>query len=106
MSPYEQDDIRDILGRVYSPAIVSRWQINDRVAETLLEMTIQLSNCSKLMNLVPRPLPPGVKPLRYIAKEARKALIRQLKNDETYIACITAGSAGYRSKFEAASLGL
>lgn len=37
MTPYEQDDIRSILRRVYSPEIVSRWNINERVAETLLE---------------------------------------------------------------------
>lgn len=35
MTPYEQDDIRSILRRVYSQEIVSRWNINERVAETL-----------------------------------------------------------------------
>ena len=106
MSPYEQEDIRKILSRVYSPEIAGRWVINDLMAETLLEMSSQLSNCSKLMDLVPRPLPSGSRPLRYISREARKALIRQLKDDETYITCIIAGAAAYRSKFEAASLGL
>lgn len=106
MSPYEQEDIRHILSRVYSPAIAGRWEINDRVAETLLEMSSELSNCSKLMGLVPRPMPPGGRPLRYISKEARKALIRQLKEDETYISCVKVGAAAYRSQFEAASMGM
>lgn len=36
MSPYEQDDIRYILNRIYSPEIAGRWEVNERVAETLL----------------------------------------------------------------------
>lgn len=106
MTPYEQEDIRTILSRVYPPEIVGRWNINDRVAETLLEMSAQLSNCSKVMDLVPRPMPPGARPLQYITKEARRALMRQLKEDETYITCIRAGAVGYRSRFEEASAGL
>lgn len=106
MSPYEQEDIRAILTRIYPPAVVGRWEINDQVAETLLQMSAELTNCSKLMSLVPRPLPPGARPLQYIAKEARSALVRQLRDDETYLSCVRIGSAAYRSKFEAASLGL
>lgn len=106
MSPYEQDDIRHILNRIYSPEIAGRWEVNERVAETLLEMSSELSNCSKLMDLVPRPMPPGSRPLRYLSKEARKALMRQLKDDETYISCVKIGATAYRSQFEAASLGL
>lgn len=106
MTPYEQDDIRTILGRVYPPEIVSRWSINDRVAETLLEMSAQVSNCSKVMDLVPRPMPPGARPLQYISKEARRALMRELKNDESYITCIKAAAVGYRTRFEEASAGL
>ena len=106
MSPYEQDDIRAILSRVYPPEIVARWSINDRVAETLLEMSAQITNCSKVMDLVPRPMPPGARPLQYISREARRGLMRQLKDDEAYITCIKAGSAGYRTRFEEASAGL
>lgn len=106
MTPYEQEDIRSILNRVYPPEIVARWDINDRVAETLLEMSAQISNCSKVMDLVPRPMPPGARPLQYITKEARRALMRQLKDDESYITCIKAGSVAYRSRFEAASAGM
>lgn len=106
MTPYEQDDIRAILNRVYPPIVVSRWSINDRVAETLLEMSSQIANCSKVMELIPRPMPSGARPLQYIGKEARSALMRQLKEDETYITCIKAGAVGYRTRFEEASAGL
>lgn len=37
MSPYEQDNIRHILNRIYSSEIAGRWEVNERVAETLLE---------------------------------------------------------------------
>lgn len=105
MTPYEQDDIRSILRRVHSPEIVSRWNINERVAETLLEISAQIGNCSKVMDLIPRPMPAGSRSMRYISKEARRALIRQLKDDESYIICIKAASAGYRTQFEEASAG-
>ncbi|MCG7373990.1 hypothetical protein MHL40_15110 [Pseudomonas luteola] len=106
MTPYEQEDIRTILGKIYSPSIVKAWDINDRVAETLLEMSAQITNCSKLMALVPRPLPAGGRPLQYISKEARRMLMSQLKEDETYLSCVKAGALGYRTRFEEASLGL
>jgi hypothetical protein len=106
MTPYEQDDVRSILSRIYSPEIVSRWNINDRVAETLLEISAQVSNCSKVMDLVPRPMPPGARPLQYISKEARRTLMRQLKDDESYMICIVAAAAAYRARFEEASAGL
>ena len=106
MTPYEQDDVRSILSRIYSPEIVSRWNINDRVAETLLEISAQVSNCSKVMDLVPRPMPPGARPLQYISKEARRTLMRQLKDDESYMICIVSAAAAYRARFEEASAGL
>lgn len=106
MSPYEQEDLAAILSRIYPPALVARWQINEEMAEILLEMSSELGNCSKLMALVPRPLPPGHRPLRYLAGEARRMLLRQLRDDDTYLSCVRVGAAAYRSKFEAANLGL
>lgn len=106
MSPAEQEDLRAILSRIYPPAIVSRWDMNEAMAKTLLEMSYQHSNCSKLMELVPRPMAPGTKPIRYLSREARRALMRQLKDDETYLTCMAAGAVAYRSKFEAANLGI
>jgi hypothetical protein len=106
VSPYEQEDLKAILSRIYPPALVARWDMNEQMAETLLEMSSELTNCSKLMALVPRPLPPGGRPLRYIASEARRQLLNQLRDDDTYLSCVKVGAASYRSKFEAASMGL
>jgi len=106
MTPYEQDDIRSILGKIYPSNIVNGWDINDKVAETLLEMSVNITNCSKVMALIPRPLPLGSRPLQYLAKETRRQLFSQLKEDDTYIACIKTGAWGYRGKFEEASAGL
>ncbi|WP_462380573.1 hypothetical protein [Pseudomonas sp. Marseille-QA0892] len=39
MTPYEQEDIKTILMRIYPASVVGRWDINDQVAETLLEMS-------------------------------------------------------------------
>lgn len=42
MNPYEQEDLAAILSRIYPPALVARWQINEEMAEILLEMSSEL----------------------------------------------------------------
>ena len=59
------------------------------------------------MDYVPRPLPPGREPIKWLTKQAREAFLRGLKEGkEQYVVCLKAAAYSMKFKFVEASMGL
>jgi hypothetical protein len=79
------------------------WPINKHVLEVLGEMLSKDKNCSKAMDLVPRPGFPI--DARYIKRQLRGIARRIISGDHSYEVCKLAIAYRYKGKVKAASMG-
>lgn len=96
----EKKNVKEFLVSVYGPK-VQTWEITSGIFDLTYDMLKKSKKCSDLMDLVPRPMPYGQSATRWLAKEVRKALIRQLKErKEHYTTCVKAVAYHMTTKFE------
>lgn len=105
LTPDEKKEFQEILSYFYGDQAYN-WNINMNVLKLLEELLRKSDSCSKYMDMVPRPFYFG-NALKWASKQARKAILRHLKNkDKSYYLCLKGAAIGMRSKFQAASMGL
>jgi hypothetical protein len=78
--------------------------VNKEVLEVIGEMLINESNCSKAMDLVPRPS--YRIDARYIKRQLRGIARRVASGDHSYYACQVAVAYKYKDRVKLASEGL
>lgn len=100
----EARDIRQIIDFFFGYSVASRITINDKVVSLVWDMLQEAQNCSKTMDLVPRP-PKKVPDIHYIINELVKIALRVRNNDQIYLSCKNAVAYSYRSALEMASSG-
>lgn len=101
----EQDALRRILEGFYSPNIVAEWEMNERVLKVLGEMLTATEQCSRLMDLVPRPT--GYCPSLSCLRRKLIDIARRVRNNEgTYLICKSTMALKKRTDFEVAGQGL
>jgi len=60
-----------------------------------------------MMDFVPRPMPVGASPFRYLAKELRGIFLRTIRqNKKQYITCIKYVARNMKTRFDEAALGI
>lgn len=95
----EKKQLKEFLQSVYGPQVQS-WQMNSGVFDLTYGMLKKSEKCSDLMDLVPRPMPYGQSAAKWLAKEVRKALLRQLKErKQHYTACVKSVSLSMKTEF-------
>lgn len=106
MDSHEQDDLRAFLVELFQEK-AEEWPMNDRIFNLVYELVSESTKCSKAMDYVPRPVPPGMEPFKWLGREARRAFIRRLKTGkEHYKICLSAAAYRMVRRFELAALGL
>jgi len=106
MNLHERQDLKDFLISLYGPK-VNKWPMNEQMFNLTYELVALSGRCSGVMDFVPRPMPYGVSPMRYLKKELRGIFLRSIsKNKKQYIICLRGVSAGMANKFKEAALGM
>ncbi|WP_396587816.1 hypothetical protein [Bermanella sp. R86510] len=106
MDARNKDDLRDFLIEVFGSK-AQKWTMTDRMFELTFERLRDSGSCSDLMDLVPRPYAIGKQPIKWLSKEIRGQVIRQLKDRKKhYATCLAAVSWHSAHKFSMASQGI
>jgi len=99
--------IKSILASFFNPAYAASIRINDNVVEVVWEMVSKSKECTKALNLVPRPAGfiPGAS---FVAMQLAKLGQRLLAHQDEDIAntCKSAASSAYSTRIRMASHGL
>lgn len=107
----DKENMRVFLRIVYqeNPSVVNNWRMNDRVFEITMDMVEQMTECSNLMDFVPRPTDlagarGGARYVKAILGSIAKRVVRnQGRLDrEIYISCRYSMARNYRSLLEMA----
>ncbi|MFD1261076.1 hypothetical protein [Entomomonas asaccharolytica] len=96
-----RDDVRQTLVNLYGYHVVKNWQINEAVANVLLEYIAEVGDCNNAMAWVPRPLAPGKKPLTELGKYAAGKLFKSTADSTP--GCMNQAKNTYRRRFDDAS---
>lgn len=95
----ERKQLKEFLANLYGPQ-VQTWRMSNGVFDLTYKMLKKSGKCSDLMDLVPRPMPYGQSAVKWLAKEVRKAILRQLKErKEHYTACVKAVSLSMKTQY-------
>lgn len=106
LSEMEKQNLKSFLIDIYGPQVNS-WPMNTRIFDLTFELLEQSGECSDLMDLVPRPLPPGKSASKWIKKQVREALLRKLKKRKKhYVACVNTAAWKMKTEFNMAAQGL
>ncbi len=106
MDLQEKEDLRIFLASLYGSQ-VNTWPMNDEIFNLTYVMISESSACSDAMDFVPRPLPPGREPIKWITQQAREMFLRTLKErKEHYVICLKAAAYSFKFKFLEASMGV
>ena len=80
--------------------------MNKEIFNLTHKLVAKSGMCSTAMNWVPRPMPIGATPYKYLSKELRSAFLRHLKqNKEQYVSCLRAAALGMATEFHLAGNG-
>jgi len=105
MNLHERQDLKDFLVSLYGPQ-VNKWLMNEKIFNLTYELVALSGKCSGMMDFVPRPMPYGVSPMRYLKKELRGMFLRSIsKNKDQYILCVKGAAGAMAAKFKLAALG-
>lgn len=101
-----KQDIRKILVTLYgNPA--NNWQINEKVANLVLEMAHKSGECTDVFALVPQPYNPfSANPLKAIGMKYAKQLFKGLSSNKYSTTCMRAVAYGYATRLKEAAQGL
>jgi len=106
MNLYEREDLQDFLVSLYGPQ-ANGWPMNEKIFNLTYELVAESGQCSGMMDFVPRPMPVGASPFRYLAKELRGIFLRTIRqNKKQYIACIKIISLKMATRFQEAARGI
>ena len=107
LSSSEQDDLKKILIAFFGETATS-WNMNEKVLELTIEMLQRNEQCSKWMDVVPRPgVYVNANAVRHmIAAIASRVIQRQASGDLTYKLCQQFLSYHWETVLRAASMGL
>jgi len=106
MDLHEQQDLREFLISLYGPQ-AKGWPMTEGMFNLTYELVSESSACSDAMDYVPRPLPPGREPIKWITKQAREMFLRALKDrKEHYVICLKAAAYTMKFRFVEASMGI
>ena len=88
MDIHEQDDLRAFLTSLFGRQ-VQGWPMNENMFNLTFELVAESSACSSAMDLVPRPMPLGGQPIKWLKKQVREMFLRELKDrKENYVAAL------------------
>ncbi len=106
MDLHEKDNLRAFLVVLFKEKAIG-WPMNHKMFNLTYELISESSACSNAMDYVPRPMPLGQQPIKWISKEVRSMFLRNLKNNKNHYAICLKGVA-YRMtrRFDAAAQGL
>lgn len=106
MDLHEQDDLRAFLVYLFKEK-ANGWPMNDQIFNVTYELVSESAQCSSAMDYVPRPMPPGREPIKWLTKEVRGIFLRNLKdNKEHYVICLRAAAYRMVRNFELAAQGV
>ncbi len=106
MDLHERQDLKSFLVALYGPQ-ANGWPMNEKIFDLTYELVALSGRCSGVMDFVPRPMPYGINPMRYLKKELREMFLRAIsKNKDQYIVCVKGAAGGMSTKFKEAALGL
>ncbi|MCU7844604.1 MAG: hypothetical protein KZQ93_12270 [Candidatus Thiodiazotropha sp. (ex Monitilora ramsayi)] len=96
--------MQNVLWPFFGGRSAGDWKVNKEVLDVIGEMLARESNCSKAMDLVPRP---GFRiDAGYIKRQLRDIARRVTSGDHSYYACQIAVSYKYKDRVKLASEGL
>jgi len=105
MDMHERQDLNDFLVTLYGSR-ASKWPMNEQIFNLTYRLVAESGLCSGMMDFVPRPMPPGASPMRYLAKELRGIFLRTIRqNKRQYISCIKAVALKMKNDFDLAAQG-
>ncbi len=106
MDLHERDDLRAFLVALFGN-MASGWPMTEQMFNLTYELVSESASCSKAMDYVPRPLPPGREPFKWLTKEVRGVFLRQLKQDKDHYAlCLSAAAYRMSTRFQMAAQGV
>lgn len=95
----EQAKLRAFLKALYRPQVNS-WNMNSQVFDLTITLLGKSRQCTDLVDLLPRPGPPGRSLFRWMTKQARGILLRKLEHRKKYYAmCVQTAALGMKSEF-------
>ena len=102
----EKKNLKLFLSGLFGPQ-VRAWAMNDKMFNLTYELLSESAKCSNSMDLVPRPIPLGASPIRYLTKQVRGLFLRKLKdNKQHYIVCVKTTAVRMKTKFLMAANGI
>jgi len=106
LSIQEQNNLRSFLFGIYGGEVNS-WPMNDDIFDLTYILLQKSRKCSDLMDLVPRPMPPGQSASKYITKQVRTLILNKIKDKkEHYNTCVTGVKWGMKRDFTIKANGL
>ena len=105
MDLYERQDLQNFLVSLYGTQAY-KWHMNEGIFNLTYELVVESGLCSSVMDFVPRPMPPGVSAMKYLAKQAREMFLRSISNNKKqYVICLRVVSAKMVNRFKLEALG-
>ncbi|OUS25995.1 hypothetical protein A9Q99_19655 [Gammaproteobacteria bacterium 45_16_T64] len=106
MDLYEKQDLQEFLVFLFGKQ-AKNWPMNEGIFNLTYELVEESSSCSSAMDYVPRPVPYGTNPFKWLTKQAREAFVRELKdNKEQYVVCLRAAAVRMVRRFQMESMGV
>jgi len=106
MDLYERDDLKEFLIELFGSK-ARGWPMNEQMFNLTYELVIESNRCSGMMDFVPRPMPPGVSAMRYLADQARGIFLRTIRqNKKQYVSCVKQVSRNMATQFLEAAYGV
>ena len=106
MDLYERQDLKDFLISLYGNK-ANAWPMNEKIFNLTYKLVAESGLCSGMMDFVPRPMPPGVSAIKYLAKQLRETFLRAIsQNKEQYVICVKHAARNMRFEFDMAARGL
>ncbi len=101
----EKEDLKTVLRPLFGPS-VDTWDMNERMLELDGKLLSKSQECSRAMDLVPRPYN-GFGAKQYVKRELRR-IARALVNGkrDLYVTCLRGAAYGMRQDFDMAGMGL
>jgi hypothetical protein len=102
----EKYNLRIFLVTIYGPQ-ANYWPLNDEMFNLTYKLLSESKKCSDVMDLVPRPMPIGANPAKWLAKEVRSMILRKIKERKGHYAiCVKSTSLRMKTEFNLKAAGL
>ena len=106
MDLYERQELQEFLVSLFGKQAKS-WPMSEGIFNLTYELVEESSSCSSAMDYVPRPVPYGSNPFKWLTKQTREMFVRALKdNKEQYVVCLRAAAVRMVRQFQMAAMGI